>query len=632
MKIQSHLRLNRALTASLCAVALLLGANRAAAQANANPPTLMTFQGFLVDANGVPLGTNAPKNYDVIFRIWDAASGGTVPLWAEQQTVTVDRGNFSVLLGEGSSIGEPRPTLNTIFTNNTASDRWVGITVKGIGPGGSDANILPRLRLLTSPYAFLAHKAMSVDGGAVTSGTVPDNRLSSNVALRNGGNTFNNDQSFTGHFYFDNARVWYAKNTQGTYEPFFWPRWNDDRTYMNFGSGGFNLRDNNSVSRLYITGAGNVGIGTDAPGASLQVNGGIRARGGVPAGGGVNNNGYAFAGNGGDNDSGMFSTADGLIQFFTDSTEKMRINSAGNVGIGTTNPGKKVQIGDAGIANSEGMIRMSSRSGTGSAWRTWDVGVPETDEVANTGSGYSFVIDDIMRAGTDFIIRWNNGYVGLGTTEPSYPLTVRNDTVAGLRVERSDGKYATMYRNGGGYQSNGQLVFQMNQSHWSPGDIAIAYDGDNNWNFPSDRKLKKDIVDAESMLDRALKVQVRRYRWKNSPDDSKHMLGVIAQEVQPLFPDLVDELENPQTRETNLTVGYDDFALIAIKALQEFKQQHDDEVAQLKGQVEKLERQNAELSAKNKEHDERLAALERLVRNQQPQTAAIKISPVADRN
>ena len=74
-----------------------------------------------------------------------------------------------------------------MFNDATASERWVGITVKGIGPANSDVNILPRLRLLTSPYAFLASKALSVDGAGLTSGTVSDTRLSTNVALLTNG-------------------------------------------------------------------------------------------------------------------------------------------------------------------------------------------------------------------------------------------------------------------------------------------------------------------------------------------------------------------------------------------------------------------------------------------------------------
>jgi hypothetical protein len=132
--------------------------------ADGNPPERMTYQGYVADGNGDPLGnTNTgPKNYDVIFRIYAAATAGTV-LWAEQQTVTVDRGYFSVLLGEGSTYGsEPHPAISSLFTNTAnASDRYVEMTVKGIGPGNTDATILPRLRLLTSPYAFLARNAVN---------------------------------------------------------------------------------------------------------------------------------------------------------------------------------------------------------------------------------------------------------------------------------------------------------------------------------------------------------------------------------------------------------------------------------------------------------------------------------------
>lgn len=137
----------------------MLALERLQAQATSNPPERLTYQGYVVDANGKVLGETAPKNYDVVFRIFDAQTGGTVK-WAEQQTVTVDKGYFSVLLGEGTSVGQPRPDLNVVFAGADASDRYVEITVKGIGT--PDATIAPRLRLLTSPYAFLARNANSI--------------------------------------------------------------------------------------------------------------------------------------------------------------------------------------------------------------------------------------------------------------------------------------------------------------------------------------------------------------------------------------------------------------------------------------------------------------------------------------
>lgn len=213
------------------ALALATSAPSALAQGTPKPPERMTYQGFLVDGTGTALGNNAPRNYDVIFRIFDDQSAGTLR-WSEQQTVTIDKGYFSVLLGEGAAVGiETRPPLSDVFKGATASDRYIGVTVKGIGSGGSDVNILPRLRLISSPYAFLAHNAVRVvqdtgadlitavgnavtvsgpvtastftgnganltalNGDQVTTGTVADARLSANIPRLNAAN-----QTFTGN-------------------------------------------------------------------------------------------------------------------------------------------------------------------------------------------------------------------------------------------------------------------------------------------------------------------------------------------------------------------------------------------------------------------------------------------------
>jgi hypothetical protein len=96
----------------------------------------------------------------------------------------------------------------------------------------------------------------------------------------------------------------------------------------------------------------------------------------------------------------------------------------GNVGIGTTTTGRKLQIGSSTVADSEGMIRLASRSGTQGSNRVWDIGVPETD-ADSSGFGYSFVIDD-TQSGTDpeFMVKFGSGNVGIGTAEPGYRLDV----------------------------------------------------------------------------------------------------------------------------------------------------------------------------------------------------------------
>lgn len=78
--------------------------------------------------------------------------------------------------------------------------------------------------------------------------------------------------------------------------------------------------------------AGKLAVGqTTLPGTqSLQVNGGILARGGVPGGSGASNNGYAFAGGSGDNDSGLFSTADGVVSIYANNSERLKVSNTAN--------------------------------------------------------------------------------------------------------------------------------------------------------------------------------------------------------------------------------------------------------------------------------------------------------------
>lgn len=95
------------------------------------------------------------------------------------------------------------------------------------------------------------------------------------------------------------------------------------------GVGGNAIQD----SLLYVTDAGKVGVNYSTPTVSLHVEGQVAAQQGAPGANGANDNGFSFAG---DYDTGMFSTADGLIQFYNNNVETGRITSGGLVGFGTT--------------------------------------------------------------------------------------------------------------------------------------------------------------------------------------------------------------------------------------------------------------------------------------------------------
>ena len=588
---------------ALAALALAPGSFRALAQANGSPPDRLTYQGFLVDGNSVALGNTAPKNYDVIFKIYNHETAGAAGnlLWGEQQTVTVDKGYFSVLLGEGAVVsGVDRPPLASLFRGPDASDRFVGITVKGIGAGGGDVDILPRLRLLSSPYAFLAENAVklvqntgadlitsigntvTVSGGLslagknvlelgaglakegsagkigyeiftagaldiVGAGTAGNNRKVkiwaeggttfggpvsassysgdgsglSGVARLSGGNTFSGSQVF-------NNPVSIAGTTG--FPLSFANALGDKISLWTAGGDSYGFGVQGSLLQIHTAAfGGDIAFGYGSSAAMTEtmriastgrvtLNGGFLARGGYPGGGGGSNNGYAFSGNGGDNDSGMFSETDGHLRF-------------------TSNDQLKLSVYPGGVYAHGGLTAGDGLS-------------------VNTGWGQTF----------DVLSNWLR-------------LFHHNTKSKYLGLYRYDGGVA-LYAEGGGFGNGGGNYSRQ-----------ITWDGDGNWDLNSDRKLKKDIVDAEPMLDRALQVQLRRFRWKDATEDATPTLGVIAQELRPLFPDMVGEVEDPTTKEKNLTVGYSDFGMIAVKAIQELKAQHDAELADLKQQMAEMKAQ-----------------------------------------
>ncbi|MCC7374597.1 MAG: hypothetical protein IT581_08070 [Verrucomicrobiales bacterium] len=339
---------------------------RARAQATAAPPERMTYQGYVTDGNGNALGATNPKNYDIIFRIWNDATSTSAAnrLWTEQQTVTVDKGYFSVLLGEGASIGESRPVLSTVFTNANASDRWIGLTVKGIGAGTppADVDIAPRIRLLTSPYAFLASKALNVDGGALNSGTVSDSRLSANVALRSGGNTFTGNQVVNANVGIGIANPTNSLQVSGvaqvgylTIEP--GDGSNEGGEMLLKGAGANNNWHIDNIAgrlrmfspglgeRFSLLGNGNLGIGTTAPTDRLHVAGSARV-------GYLNVEPQNAAGEGGEiallgsgaNSTWNIDVLNDRLRIFNSTSEWLSLKGNGNLGVGTTTPTAKLEV------------------------------------------------------------------------------------------------------------------------------------------------------------------------------------------------------------------------------------------------------------------------------------------------
>lgn len=138
--------------------------------------------------------------------------------------------------------------------------------------------------------------------------------------------------------------------------------------------------------------------------------------------------------------------------------------ASGKVGIGTLDPLYKLQVGDAGIPNSEGVMRFESCSASGLSYRGWNFGVPETDDTLS-GTGYSFVIDDpLTESNPEFLIHWQSGNVGINVgANPPNPHGF--STVLAIQG-KTTGSAAVVYQNpvagrtwSAGVRTDGQFAF-----------------------------------------------------------------------------------------------------------------------------------------------------------------------------
>ena len=165
------------------ALAAIVIASLCAAPLGAAPavPSLINYQGFATNATGAALPDG---NYDVSFKIYTASSGGSA-IWGEKQVVTLNSGQFSVLLGNGSAIDAtiPHGTLADFFSTSTAAtgDVFIGLTVNTVGQTTA-AEFAPRQQILANPFAHrakLADVATTVVDASIGSGSLASSSVTS---------------------------------------------------------------------------------------------------------------------------------------------------------------------------------------------------------------------------------------------------------------------------------------------------------------------------------------------------------------------------------------------------------------------------------------------------------------------
>lgn len=140
-------------------------------------------------------------------------------------------------------------------------------------------------------------------------------------------------------------------------------------------------------------------------------------------------------------------------------------------------------------------------------------------------------------------------------------------------------------------QWNALRPFIINNSN---GEVAIntklTVNGNvfaQNYYYTSDRRLKKDIVPIVSPLEKIKALNGYTFEWKDTGSKS---VGVIAQEVEKVFPELVGETQTASGM-TIKTVQYGNLVAPLIESVKELSRLHDQDqknISELENEVKQM--------------------------------------------
>ena len=333
----------------------------------------------------------------------------------------------------------------------------------------------------------------------------------------------------------------------------------------------------------------NVGIGTATPNAPLQFSNSL-----------VNRKVVLFDGNNNDHQYYGFGVNGAALRYQVDATgadhvffagtsnnssiELMRIRGNGNVGIGAANPIYLLDI--------NGRMRIRSGGSGGNSAGIWlndNANTQQLGFIGVTNDNHLGFFSNTAGVGFGLTMNTNNGFVGIQVPVPQVP----------LHFATAIGKKISLYRGPSGDAGFGVWGNELRiHSDYNGADITFGYDNlvngfterfrvQANGNATlagvltqnSDETLKKNIEPIANASHLLQQLHGYRYQWKDENADAEKQLGLLAQEVQKVLPELVKEGENGK-----LGVNYSGLIPVLLEALKEQRS----EIDQLKALVKQL--------------------------------------------
>lgn len=270
------------------------------------------------------------------------------------------------------------------------------------------------------------------------------------------------------------------------------------------------------------------------------------------------------------------------MDFQTAASFRMRIDSVGRVGIGTSSP--------------DAMLKVVSNSNSYAA--SWIRG-DQFGLRVSAGSTSSHYPLRIANASDTTLATFNgDGNVGINTSSPSVKLEIQ-EAVASTYTARfmhtgnpNSGPPQLLKLEFYNTPNNGTSEFIKCRDTISGTAVSravlmsnggLANYQSNNANL-SDEREKKNITNADNQLDNIKSLSIKSFHYNEDADSDDKRLGIIAQDIESSLPNLVTDFNKSDT-EIRKGVKEQQIMWMAVKAIQEQQDIIDD----LKSRIETLE-------------------------------------------